>query len=78
MTASTTPPARAVDLVPPPGRTWGDIADAIHRHYGCEPHEREEMRRASLSDPDGWKVTALLLFEEILQGNAGPAASRSA
>lgn len=75
MTARLPTTARAVDLVPPPGKTWGDIADALHRHYGCEPHEREEMRRASLSDPDGWKVTALLLFEEISQGRAGPSAA---
>lgn len=75
MTARLPDAARAVDLVPPRGKTWGEIADAIHRHYGCEPHEREEMRRASLSDPDGWKVTALLLYEEITQGRAGPSAA---
>lgn len=70
-----TAPMRAVDLVPPRGKTWGEIADVIQLHYGCDPHEREEMRRASLSDPDGWKRTTLLLYEEITQGRAGPSAA---
>jgi hypothetical protein len=68
-------PLRPVDLVPPKGKTWGDVATAIQEHYGCDPHEREDMRRASLSDPDGWKVTTLLLYEEITQGRAGPSAA---
>jgi hypothetical protein len=66
---------RPVDLVPPNGMTWGQVESAIQQHYGCEPHEREDMRRASLGDPDGWKVTTLLLYEEITQGRAGPSAA---
>jgi hypothetical protein len=68
-------PLRSAQLVPPKGKTWGEVATAIAEHYGCDPHEREAMRRASLSDPDGWKVTTLLLYEEITQGRAGPSAA---
>lgn len=66
---------RPVDLVPPRGMTWGQVSTAVEQHYGCEPHEREAMRRASLDDPDGWKVTTLLLYEEIAHGRAGPSAA---
>ncbi len=51
------------------------MVDTLHRHYGCDMHEREEMRREALSDPDGWKVAALALYDEITQGRAGPSAA---
>lgn len=45
--------------------TWGDVDEAVRRHYGCDAHESEAMRRATLADPSGWRISALALYEEI-------------
>lgn len=57
--------SKAAALRPPPGMTWGDVDEAVKRHYGCDAHESEAMRRTTLADPSGWRISALALFEEI-------------
>lgn len=57
--------SKAARLRPPPGMTWGDVDEAVRRHYGCDAHESESMRRATLADPSGWRISALALYEEI-------------
>ena len=62
-------------MSPPPGLTWGELQELLAQAYGIDdPHEREAYRRASLSDPNGWKRTALALWDELQAAKARAAA----
>lgn len=64
---------QAAQLRPPAGLTWGDVDAAIRRHYGCDAHESEAMRRTTLADPNGWRISALALYAEIPPAERGRA-----